>query len=517
MVPPSGLTVASTVTSILLLTLALWIPLALIRRSNNGFLLKLARFVPGFLLVLAVARTIVPAVLAKSYGLPAPIRTMLDRPYGTPLALGLIAVTVLLVPAAFFWLLERKPSLAASAVKLLTVAAVLFPIQAIYSFVEWRKTATDSGFQQQGVLAPVKPERPPLRLVWIVFDELDYELAFPLRPSDVQTPELDRFRSESVFATHAHPTAYLTSMAFPSFFTGRLVKNFIPQGAANVELRFQDGKRGDWSEASDLFSKLQTMGINAGLVGWHNPYCRFITGVLSKCTWEANPLASRPFLWEFANERSGLQPIDALSRADAGDFFRPGPDPVRQYTIFREKQIEQFKSTLDEGLRLSVDPKLGVVVIHSLVPHPPGFWDRHQNKFSTSSSANYFDNLEAMDLALGKIRRQLEQANLWDSSAVLVHGDHHLRRWAWAVRPEMWSKEEEELTKKRTDPRVAFLLKMPGQHKEITLDDEFNTVLLHDFVLNYMQGKIDSPQAAASWFAANRSRYPVRVVKPEFH
>jgi hypothetical protein len=517
MAAPSGLVLASTVCSILVLTLALWIPLRLIRRSNNEFLLRLVRFVPGLLLLLSVARTLVPAVLTKSYALPAPILAILDRSYGTTLALSLIGAAVLIIPAAVFWILEKRRSLATSAASFLTVAAVLFPIQAGYSLVEWRSTATDSGFQQQGMLVPVKPERQPLRLVWIVFDELDYELAFPLRPPDVQTPQLDRFRSESVFATQAHPTAHLTSMAFPSFFTGRVVTNFNPHSAANVELRFQDGKRGNWTEASELFAKLQTLGINIGLVGWHNPYCRFITGVLSQCTWESNPLASKPALWEFANERAGLQPLDALSRADASEFFHPGPDPVRQYVIFREKQIEQFKSTLDEGLKLSVDPKLGVVLIHSLVPHPPGFWDRHQNKFSTSPSSNYFDNLEAMDLALGKIRRKLEQANMWDSSAVLVHGDHHLRRWAWAVRPEMWTKEEDELTKKRTDPRVAFLLKMPGQRTRITLEDGFNTVLLHDFVLNYMQGKIDSPQAAASWFTANRSRYPVRVVKPMFH
>jgi hypothetical protein len=355
------------------------------------------------LLLLSVARTLVPAVLTKSYALPAPILAILDRSYGTTLALSLIGAAVLIIPAAVFWILEKRRSLATSAASFLTVAAVLFPIQAGYSLVEWRSTATDSGFQQQGMLVPVKPERQPLRLVWIVFDELDYELAFPLRPPDVQTPQLDRFRSESVFATQAHPTAHLTSMAFPSFFTGRVVTNFNPHSAANVELRFQDGKA---AIGRRLQSCLPTADIgNQYRVG------RLAQPVLPLHHRSPQPmhlgiesLASKPCPLGIRKRACWTSaPRCAFSRRRFR-LLSPGPDPVRQYIIFREKQIEQFKSTLDEGLKLSVDPKLGVVLIHSLVPHPPGFWDRHQNKFSTSPSANYFDNLEAMDLALGKIR-----------------------------------------------------------------------------------------------------------------
>jgi hypothetical protein len=78
-------------------------------------------------------------------------------------------------------------------------------------------------------------------------------------------------------------------------------------------------------------------------------------------------------------------------------------------------------------------------------------------------------------------------------------------------------KEEDELTKKRTDPRVAFLLKMPGQQNENYPRRRLQHRASARFRLELHAGKIDSPQAAASWFTANRSRYPVRVVKPMFH
>jgi hypothetical protein len=43
-----------------------------------------------------------------------------------------------------------------------------------------------------------------LHAVWIVFDELDYELSLDLRPRSVEMPEFDRLRGESLSGSDAH-------------------------------------------------------------------------------------------------------------------------------------------------------------------------------------------------------------------------------------------------------------------------------------------------------------------------
>ena len=56
-----------------------------------------------------------------------------------------------------------------------------------------------------------KPVSKLQRVIWILFDELDLRLAFINRPDNVNLPEFDQFRSQSLFATQglSHSKNYL--------------------------------------------------------------------------------------------------------------------------------------------------------------------------------------------------------------------------------------------------------------------------------------------------------------------
>ena len=60
------------------------------------------------------------------------------------------------------------------------------------------------------------------------------------------------------------------------------------------------------------------------------------------------------------------------------------------------------------------------------VPHPGGIYNRSTRTFSTLN-ATYIDNLALADSYLAHVRSLLKAQGKWDSSAVVIMGDHSWR------------------------------------------------------------------------------------------
>ena len=67
-------------------------------------------------------------------------------------------------------------------------------------------------------LLPVREGQP--RVLWIIFDEMDYRVTFEKTAAGFQFPNFDRLRQESVSATSATAPADLTIMSMPSLILG---------------------------------------------------------------------------------------------------------------------------------------------------------------------------------------------------------------------------------------------------------------------------------------------------------
>src|SRR5207247_2928813 len=65
---------------------------------------------------------------------------------------------------------------------------------------------------------------PRTRTVWLVFDELDQQNGFSKRPTTIDLPEFDRFRSGAFFAENAYPPARNTKQSLPSLIPCRTVR-----------------------------------------------------------------------------------------------------------------------------------------------------------------------------------------------------------------------------------------------------------------------------------------------------
>ncbi|MGI8962482.1 MAG: sulfatase-like hydrolase/transferase [Bryobacteraceae bacterium] len=441
------------------------------------------------------------------FGLGTTIPSLILRISSVDIALAHKSSAPMLVAAvaaiAYFASGALAPRTFASIGKtLVQLAMPLFFIQLIS--LGWRFAHSPSSAQLANgpTLATRTQTTPRAHIVWIVFDEFDYELSVDLRPKSVEMPEFDRLRGESLSASDAHSPARMTTVAFPSFFIGRRIKTSEPNGPNDLYLDLASTavkEHLSWRTQSTVFSYARDHGLNAAIVGWHHPYCRVFNSSLADCFWTPNVDAMNALRIEFVVRQTGLLPV-------LPGWF--GMSERKQYELVGKEHEVEYKQTLDHAATVVANRGLSLVLLHWLTPHPPGIYDRDRNAFHTGSGDNYFGNLELVDSTLGQMRQRLERTGLWEDTTLIVTGDHPLRTSIWANRP-VWSAEEAQLSAKRKDPRVPLLIKLPHQHGSVTYAAPLNTILIHDLLIRWMQGTDPTLEGVRAFLDQNRLRFPV--------
>jgi len=138
-----------------------------------------------------------------------------------------------------------------------------------------------------------------------------------------------------------------------------------------------------------------------------------------------------------------------------------------------KKMVERFDSHL--------------IFVHLLQPHDPPIYnaERKSLTYLNHSPFGYLDNVVLTDNFLGEIRRTMESAGLWDSTAVLITADHPWR--------------ESHRYDGKTDNRIPFLLKMPGQTEATVYTPEFSSEHVKDLVLSILAKEVVDPPTVSTW------------------
>jgi len=395
---------------------------------------------------------------------------------------------------------RRVISVAQAVVLILSPFALMTFSQAVWSLAKNRpaiaaaknKSAADAG----------NKIRPATRVLWVIFDELDYQAAFAARPSSVELPELDRLRDESVVATNAYPPAKWTLLSIPALVTGRLVAEAQPSSCNELMIKF-DGASGPvgWSTQPNVFSRAREIGGAAAVVGWYHPYCRVIGGDLTRCSFTvvANELdtrgqrVSRSMLEHFRMVGGAAQVIRQVL-----------PKSMRSGKRWEIDYVESLKRIAQESAAAATDSALSLVMIHFPAPHFPCLYDRRKKDFTFEGGCNYFDNLELVDRTFGDLRRSMERAGLWDDTVVLVSSDHWWRTDIW-TKNQSWTKEEQAVMSKGPDYHVPFMLKLKKQRASVIYQPSFNTVLSQDLLLALLRGELSAPPDVTAWLDRHRS------------
>ena len=136
------------------------------------------------------------------------------------------------------------------------------------------------------------------------------------------------------------------------------------------------------------------------------------------------------------------------------------------------------------------------------MPHPWGIYNRHTGKFTTTGSS-YINNLALADKCLAGLRQTLEQTGQWDSSTVVVMGDHSWRTtqlWHLPRVEYRWAQEDEDASHGgQYDPRPAYLVKLPNQTTAARIDTPYHTVNTRKLFDQLLTNKITTPAELSTW------------------
>jgi len=269
--------------------------------------------------------------------------------------------------------------------------------------------ALDRTVPSLGLAAP----RPGLRVVVMIFDEMDFNYAFTSRPGSLALPVLDALRQHAFFATDAHAPARSTVLSIPSYIIGQVADSIISTNPAS-ELVHVAGVTGPRNIASEpgLFADAAALGARSEVVGFHIPYCRLaFARLLDRCTW-------RPI------SRGGvLDGPMGLPRA-----------VVRQLAALllignRVAHEDRILYLTHAAIRAASDSSLRLAFLHLPLPHLPPIWNENRGRFTWVQFrvSGYFDNLALADHVLGRILAATERARLMDRTVFVVTSDHPWR------------------------------------------------------------------------------------------
>lgn len=274
------------------------------------------------------------------------------------------------------------------------------------------------------------------RVVWILFDELDFRLAFPERPKSLQLPNFDRFASSSFRFTNAIPPSIQTLLSVPSLIDGVVYTAAFPTGSNRLMLRDSAGELSPWGSRSNVFTDLKALGGRTAVVGWYLPYSRIFGSIVDYSHWAA-----------YSPERFIGLGLDLPSTLVA---HLRGILPVVRKSLHGETQRE-----LEVGLdQLITDPSLQLCFLHLPAPHLPtlgGINSRNGGIDYFNDVRAYFGNLEVADGVLGRCLDAVEKSPVASNTTVIVSSDH-----PWRV---------SELYDGKSDPRVPFMVRFPGQRQ----------------------------------------------------
>ncbi len=310
------------------------------------------------------------------------------------------------------------------------------------------------------------PEGQP-RVVWIIFDEADYRLAFAQRPAGLRLPEFDRLRQEALCADVAYPPGDATIISMPALISGRRLSS-VRNDDCDLALTFADtGATTDWSALASIFSRARELGVNTALVGWYHPYGRLLGGSLNYCSWYSmRPGRSTTF----------------------GGAIQQQIASLAEFTDVPPLFIKICQDSLKDALSLVANPTYGLILLHLPPPHGPWVYLPEKNEFTawgTDEPAGYLNNLALADHELGDLRRVMETAGQWDKTWLILSADH-----SWRA---------SKLYDGVRDYRVPFMVKSTGVGQSLTYSNQFNTVLTHDLILAILRGEVTNQSTTAAW------------------
>ena len=328
---------------------------------------------------------------------------------------------------------------------------------------------------------------PHRRVVWLLFDEMSYDQLFEHRQSGLAMPNFDHLREQSLIFSDVTPDGFYTEEVLPSLLLGEPVAEIRSSDAGQLILRNAPGAAWkSFAPDATLFADAQRSHLTTGLVGSYNPYCRLLPQQLNACWTE---------LLLFKDHLSG-------QKSTMTNVFAPAYAAVARLLHWplehTPTDAEKFDSMIGAAQDLLRNEDIDFVLVHLLVPHPPGIYDRRTGRIVDGGS--YIDNLALADRTLGILETTLAATASASQTTVIVSSDHSWRipLWRNAIG---WTAEDERASQGRFDTRPILMVRLPGQTQARTISQPFPALKEHDLIETLLKGS-PSEDDLEAWASA---------------
>lgn len=342
--------------------------------------------------------------------------------------------------------------------------------------------------------ARLAPSAPAPHVVWVIFDEWDEALSFLQRPASVRLPELDRLRASAFYSDAAYTPGPQTDMSMPALTTGKRVLKSEPNGPADEVLRVAGSNApAHWSELPNVFSAARSLGFNTGVVGWFLPYCRILAPSLTGCEY----LNGSEYFDDAGVPRLVWDSLRVLVEPNLRSPFGQ--------TLAQQSHAWAFHRLEESAESAVLSQKYELTLLHLPVPHSPFFYKATTGSDDlgakpsfvwSSGLTGYLDALSLVDSTVGRLRRAMEAAGVWDKTTLLFSADHYFR-------------QRTRLDGNPIDPRVPFILKLAGQNESMRGETPFNALLTYDLLLALLKREVSTASDVNRWIEAHRNQFPL--------
>jgi hypothetical protein len=380
-------------------------------------------------------------------------------------------------------------------------AGILLLSQVLWSFRE--ASGLSPGVARAPTIRSSLSAQSPVKgphCIWILLDELSYAQTYERRFPGLQLPAFDRLAAQSIVFTHVVPAGYHTQEVLPSLLTGLSVQR-VRSSADGRQLTLEtvpgapsgSPESHSFDQHDTVFSDARSLDYGTAVVGWYNPYCRILSDVLDRCFWTID-------------SRLPLNPLATYFGATTGLAWRA--DLLWPDRRYRDLHIDEYRQLMSASQATLASGADDFVFLHLPVPHSPGIYDRQTGTLTDSGRSSYVDNLALADKTLGELRATLEARGEWDSSAILVMGDHSWRAPGWR-RVVGWTREDDAaMGDSGFDDRPGYIVKMPGQQQGVRFDGVFAATRTRGLIDQILTRKIATPDELTTWAAQPRRGQP---------
>lgn len=346
------------------------------------------------------------------------------------------------------------------------------------------------------------------RIIWIVFDELSQQQTYEHRFPGLNLPAFDALAQQATVFTQANPPNIYTRIVLPGLLAGKPFDQI--QTSSTGQLSTHDPRTNKWQpfdQYDTVFQDAHNAHYTTAVAGWYNPYCRLLPHVLDQCSWTFRDHKTNGMIGSESiayNSLSALHFFACMVITAIPDRMRRTPLHCRAFFFDTEPlPTSHAKDYLDLNAaahELLANRTSDFVFLHLPIPHPGGIYDRSTGQITTSPTSTYIDNLALTDQCLAGLRAVLEQAGQWNSSTVVVMGDHSWRTTNLWVPSTLWSDEEQRASLGGTyDPRPVFIVKLPGQTTPTHIDTPFQTVNTRKLFDALMTHQIQTSADLSTW------------------